>query len=107
MAIEKSIETTFGVTATYWRIIRTNESFDGQTEIYLAGYADEAARRAGKAPLEIRTIQVETIDGTRSDYYEKLTESKTETRDTGEVDEEGNPITEEVETNLFTNAQEA
>ena len=107
MAIARSIETVFGVTATYWRIIRTNESFDGMTEIYIAGYADETARRAGKAPLEVKTVQVETIDGTRSDYYSKLTESKTETRDTGEVDEDGNPTTEEVETNIFANAQEA
>jgi len=59
---------------------------------------------SGKAPLEIKTIQVETIDGTRSDYYPVLTESKTETRDTGEIDEDGNQITEEVETNLFFNA---
>ena len=107
MALAKTIETAFGVDATYWRIIRTNESFDGMTEIYLAGYADETARRSGKAPLEVKTVQVETIDGTRSDYYSKLTESKTETRDTGEVDEDGNPVTEEVETNIFANAQEA
>lgn len=107
MAIVKSIETAFGVTATYWRIIRTNENFDGKTEIYFAGYADEAARRAGKAPLEVKTIQVETIDGARADYYSKLTESKLETRDTGEVDEDGNPVTEEVETNIFANAEEA
>jgi hypothetical protein len=105
MALAKTIETAFGVTATYWRIIRTNESFDGITEIYLAGYSDSVARHAGKAPLEIRTIQVETIDGKREDYYPILTESKTETRDTGEVDEEGNPVTEEVETNLFANAE--
>lgn len=104
MALAQTIETAFGVDAEYWRIIRTNESFDGMTEIYLAGYSDEAARRAGKEPLEIKTIQVETIDGTRSDYYPVLIESKTETRDTEEVDEEGNPITEEVETNLFFNA---
>lgn len=104
MALAKTIETAFGVEATYWRIVRTNESFDGMTEIYIAGYSDEAARRAGKAPLEIKTIQVETIDGTRSDYYPVLTESKTETRDTGEIDEDGNQITEEVETNLFFNA---
>jgi hypothetical protein len=106
MALAKTIETAFGVDATYWRIIRTNESFDGMTEIYIAGYADETARRTGKAPLEVKTVQVETIDGKREDYYPILTESKTETRDTGEVGEEGNPVTEEVETNEFAGAEE-
>jgi len=106
MAIKKTLQTSFGVEANYWKIVRVNESFLGMTtEIYLAGYVNEQSRRDGKQPLEIKTFLVDTIDGTREDYYGKLTESKIETRDTGEVDEEGNPVTEEVETNLFANVE--
>lgn len=69
MALLKSIPTPFGIPATYWRIIRQNESFDGLTEVYLAGYADQAARQALAAPLEIKHFIFDLRDATRQDAY--------------------------------------
>jgi hypothetical protein len=124
MAIQKTLQTSFGVEANYWKILRTNEAFPGSTEVFLAGYANEQARRDGKQPFEIKTFLVDTIDGKRKDYYVVLTASKKEIREitpaipaVEEVkDEEGNVIveavaeipavTEEVETNEFAGTEE-
>ena len=125
MAIKKTLQTSFGVEANYWKIVRVNESFLGMTtEIYLAGYVNEQSRRDGKQPLEIKTFLVDTIDGKREDYYVVLTASKKEIREitptipaVEEVkDKDGNVIveavaeipavTEEVETNVFAGAGE-
>ena len=120
MAIKKTLQTSFGVEANYWKIVRVNESFLGTTtEIYLAGYVNEQSRRDGKQPLEIKTLSVATIDGKREDYYGIIIESKKVTNIVTpaipaveeEKDEEGNVIveavaeipavTEELETNEF------
>lgn len=104
MALRKSLATPFGVNAEYWRIIRVNENFDGQAEVFLAGYASDEARLAGNAPLDTRIVTIDSPDATRADLYPLLKESKTESRPTEEVDEEGNPVMEEVETNDFADA---
>lgn len=104
MALQKSLATPFGVNAEYWRIIRVNENFDGQAEVYLAGYASDEARRTLSEPLDMRVITIASPDATRADLYPLLKESKIESRPTEEVDEEGNTIMEEVETNDFVDA---
>lgn len=104
MALQKSINTSFGIPATYWRIIRINELFGGNEEVFLAGYTDAEARANGAEPLEIRTITIPSQDGTRADIYPLLKVSKIETRPTGETTEDGEPVTEEVETNEFADA---
>ncbi|WP_421989245.1 hypothetical protein [Roseococcus sp.] len=54
MAFLKAVEINeTGITADYWRL--THIQFDrvaGVVEAQLHGYRDEAARRAGKAPLQ-------------------------------------------------------
>jgi len=106
MALQKEIQTSFGIPATYWRILRINELFKDTAEVFLAGYADKDARDNNAEPLEVRTIIIPSEDQTRTQIYELLTTSKTEMRATGEVDEDGEPIMEEVETNVFVNAPE-
>jgi len=49
MAFLKDITTPIGVAATYWRVCRVRIDFGDPTNVHyaLAGYASEAARRAG------------------------------------------------------------
>lgn len=105
MALLKSIPTQYGVNAEYWRILRINSSFNGETEVSLAGYKDQAARDSGANPLDIRTISLPTQDGGRDVYYPELIKSKIQTRFIG-VDENNQPIEEEYESNDFINAQQ-
>lgn len=52
MALNKSIVTDFGVSATYWNIGAAQDDFKGRgVTLTLYGYVDEAARQAGKQPL--------------------------------------------------------
>ena len=53
MAIIKSLQTQYGTEATYWRIILINQHADSLSFVVdLAGYRDEAARRADKVPYK-------------------------------------------------------
>jgi len=104
MALKKSIQTQFGIPAEYWRIIRINESFDSLTEVLIAGYVSHEKREEGSNPLQILSRTFETLDGGRDDYYVKLKESVPGIQDTNEKDENGNPITAEVESNIFADA---
>lgn len=59
MALSKSIDTDFGVPATYWNIGAVQEDFKGQgTEVTFYGYADKASRDAGKQPLSAGKVQI-------------------------------------------------
>lgn len=59
MALSKSIDTDFGVPATYWNIGAVQEDFKGKgTEVTFYGYADEAARIDGKQPLSAGKVQI-------------------------------------------------
>lgn len=50
LAIEKM--TPFGVPATYWRIISAHIDFGrNEMKVFLAGYANEAARDSGADPI--------------------------------------------------------
>lgn len=54
MAFLKAIEINeTGITADYWRLTHLQlDRTAGIVEVQLHGYRDEAARRAGKAPLQ-------------------------------------------------------
>jgi hypothetical protein len=55
MALLKSVETNYGVNASYWKISRTNINwYDGVLSLELWGFFDEAARRANKSTLNIK-----------------------------------------------------
>jgi rubrerythrin len=58
MALIKSVETEFGIDASYWNIGAVQEDFKGKgTEVTLYGYASKQAREAGKQPLAAAKIQ--------------------------------------------------
>jgi hypothetical protein len=59
MALIKSIDTDFGIPATYWNIGAVQEDFKGRgTEITFYGYANEQARTDGKQPLSAGKVQI-------------------------------------------------
>jgi len=59
MALLKSIDTDYGIPATYWNIGAVQEDFKGQgTEITFYGYASKEAREAGKQPLSAGKVQI-------------------------------------------------
>jgi hypothetical protein len=59
MALIISIETDFGIPASYWNIGAVQEDFKGKgTEITFYGYASKEAREAGKQPLSASKAQV-------------------------------------------------
>ena len=59
MAIIISIDTEFGVPATYWNIGSVQEDFKGKgTEVTIYGYASKEARLADNQPLSAGKIQL-------------------------------------------------
>jgi len=59
MAIMKSINTEFGIPATYWNIGAFQEDFKGKgTEVTFYGYASKEARDAGSQPLSAGKFQI-------------------------------------------------
>ena len=58
MALNKSIETSFGIAAEYWKIDEIKMSPKTDTLITISGYANEASRLAGKSVLETRSFTV-------------------------------------------------
>ena len=72
MALSKSIATPFGLPATYWRITRQNENFNGFTEVYLSGYANQETRQSGAEPLDIKVYSFDLRDVTRQDAYAQI-----------------------------------
>lgn len=59
MALIKSIDTDFGVSAEYWNIGAVQEDFKGKgTEVTFYGYASKDARLAGKQPLSAGKVQI-------------------------------------------------
>ena len=50
MALQKNIDTAFGIPAVYWRVVEAREVFvEGALHIKLFGYLTKEARDAGKA----------------------------------------------------------
>lgn len=59
MALIKSIDTDFGIPATYWNIGAVQEDFKGRgTEVTFYGYASAQARAEGKQPLSAGKVQI-------------------------------------------------
>ncbi len=59
MALIKSIDTDFGIPATYWNIGAVQEDFnDLGTDVTVYGYANKAARDVGKQPLSAGKVQI-------------------------------------------------
>jgi hypothetical protein len=59
MALIKSIDTDYGIPATYWNIGAVQEDFKGQgTEVTFYGYASQKARETGKQPLSAGKVQI-------------------------------------------------
>jgi hypothetical protein len=59
MALNKSINTEYGIPATYWNIGAVQEDFKGQgTEVTFYGYASQEARQEGKQPLSAGKVQI-------------------------------------------------
>lgn len=59
MALIKSIDTDFGIPATYWNIGAVHEDFKGQgTEVTFYGYASKEAKEAGKQPLSAGKVHL-------------------------------------------------
>jgi len=59
VALIKSIDTEFGIPATYWNIGAVHEDFKGKgTEVTFYGYASQEARFAGKQPLSAGKFQI-------------------------------------------------
>ena len=59
MALLKSVETDFGVSAEYWNIGAVQEDFKGRgTEVTFYGYASKEARDSGKQPLSAGKVQI-------------------------------------------------
>ena len=59
MALVKSIDTEFGIPATYWNIGAVHEDFKGKgAEVTFYGYASKEAFAAGKQPLSAGKVQI-------------------------------------------------
>jgi len=59
MALIKSIDTDYGIPASYWNIGAVQEDFKGAgTEVTFYGYASKEARDAGKQPLSAGKMQI-------------------------------------------------
>jgi hypothetical protein len=77
MALIKSIDTEYGIPATYWNIGGVQEDFKGRgTEVTFYGYASKEARDEGKQPLSAGKIQITgeqyVADADRSALYNIL-----------------------------------
>ena len=77
MALAKTIETGFGVDATYWNIFSLREDFkNGTNEVILYGYASKETREAKKDPIANKIILIEEDeyikDAQRADVYKAL-----------------------------------
>ena len=59
MALIKSVDTDFGIPATYWNIGAVQEDFKGKgIEVTFYGYASQEARQADKQPLSAGKVQI-------------------------------------------------
>jgi hypothetical protein len=59
MGLLISIDTDYGLPATYWNIGAVQEDFKGKgTEVTFYGYASQEARLAGKQPLSAGKAQI-------------------------------------------------
>lgn len=77
MALLKTVETNYGIDATYWNIFFVSENFRCKTlEITLAGYVSQDTRLANNEPVAWQNLTFSgddyIKDVTRTAIYEKL-----------------------------------
>lgn len=77
MALAKTVETGFGVDATYWNIFSLREDFKNKTnEVILCGYSSKETRDAKKDAIANKIILIEEDDyikdAQRADIYAAL-----------------------------------
>jgi hypothetical protein len=89
MALQKAIDTEFGVQATYWNIGAYAEDFKGSGgEVTMYGYLDQASKQAGKQPLSAGKINLTGVeymaDANRANLYE-IIKNKPEFEDSIDV----------------------
>lgn len=57
MALDKKIQTNFGVDATYWKVVEVNINWHANcVHITMLGWVDRIARDSGKQPIDQRTF---------------------------------------------------
>lgn len=80
MALLRSIETDFGVEASYWHVLalQVNRVQQG-VQVTMAGYIDARTRAAGHRPIAVMTLSLDradfpgNADGVRYDaIYDRL-----------------------------------
>lgn len=69
MALIKTLPTSFGIDATYWRITNINCYFTGTTTVTLDGYLNKDARFESAEPLRREVIDFPLQDVTRAIAY--------------------------------------
>ena len=77
MALSHTVETEFGVTASYWNIGAVQEDFKGKgTQVTMYGYASQEAREAEKQPLSAAQVTLAGDDyiagADRTTLYAKI-----------------------------------
>lgn len=71
MALEKTVNTPYGIDATYWRIVEiTYNNFQKQARIVVFGYPSKALRDAGKN--HIASMVHLAKDNEFADFFEPL-----------------------------------
>jgi hypothetical protein len=83
MALEKIIDTPYGVDAKYWRIMRREEMFDDREVLYVGGYVSKAKRNNGAQPLMILPYTHTSAESTRAVLYAWLKTSMPVVDETG------------------------
>lgn len=77
MALLKSLNTDFGVPAAYWNVGETLLDYHKRRcQVRLYGFANTAARQAGKQPMAAMNIVLEAAafpaDANRASIYEEI-----------------------------------
>ena len=80
MALQKDIETQYGVTLSYWKVTRLNIEWHNKiSEVFLAGWPSQQVRDNGVEPFEYKSFVFRhddwpfTVDGYNvTEAYERL-----------------------------------
>ena len=87
MALQKEIQTGYGVSANYWRITTITEKFPNNATVEMAGYHNQQARQDGKnAMLNVYFNFTDVSDVTREIAYNKIKISEDDTRFADAID---------------------
>ncbi len=103
MALQKNIESQYGVILSYWKVTRLNiEWHEKIAEVFMAGWPNQQTRENGVQPLEYRSFVFRhddwpfTFDGNNvSEAYDRLKQP---------IEVMQTPSQPPFDTNPFTNA---